>query len=1150
MKNKTIKSILVSVLLIWSFGVLAQPYAIGTKTVTFQDTERNNRSVQTVFYYPATQAGTDQPFVNGSFPLIVFGHGFMMNYDAYALYWQNLVPRGYILAFPRTEEGTGPNHGTFGEDLRFLNNFIKNESALNTSSFLYNHVGETSALMGHSMGGGASFLGASNNNNITALINFAAAETTPSAIAQAANVHVPTLQFMGTNDGVTPPATHQIPMYNALGASCKTLIKISGGGHCFFAESNTACSTGEIFTSPQPTITRAQQHSVIMAFLIPYLDFILKNDMTSKSVFQDSLISSNRITYEQKCTNNDLRMCQIVNPKSSCALQNENIVVKIQNSGGDVISPTSLSYSINGVVTTENITASLFPGAYLVHTFSTTEDLSAPGQYIIGASVNSTLDTILTNNTKTDTLINNSTFLPQSVNFTGFTGTNLSAISTGWQEAQGLVPSGTTSSWVSSQGLGGGSNITTKVNFYSSPIREWIVGPAFKVTANTMLYFDAAVCSYGNFNAYASGMGTNDKLYIKISTDCGTTWTNLDSIVKNTTLTNNLSNFSINLSAYSGQVIRIAFQAFRSASVSNDYDFHLDNILIKDMPPIDVAPLGLQQLLFNPCYTASDSLFINVTNYGIDTLFLNSDHMDILVEVNGPTGYQSTTRTISSGIIAPGQVQTFGVLNNFDLSLGGQYTIGIGLTLTTDVNPVNNSISLNVLNSTSVIEITGDTVICSGNSATLNAQIINFGTGPQASAANNTSYSIPDNNTNGVTSQITVSNASNLLAGQIISVKVNITHIFVSDLILKLTAPDNSFIILSNRRGGSSDHYTNVVFRMDAADSISTAPGPFSGPYIPEQAFGNLTGDANGIWRLNVADVLSTDAGTLQNWEITFNTDNGIVSYEWSTGDLTPQITANPTQTQTYQLSVTDMLNCVSVYNHNVQVLNNYTFSLGNDTAICQGQGVTFDGGSFNNVLWHNQSSQQYYTSTTSEQIIAQVSNNCGVFTDTVNVTVLALPTVNIGDTINVCTNTDLILDAGAGFASYVWSTQQTAQTITVSSGVETTQNYYVIVSDNNGCSNTDSVHVIFTICSYTGEMMQEYNIYVYPNPVADVFVIDVQDDITLNMGLYSLSGQLISTQTVSGKTQLKLAYLTAGTYFIIFEDGNNYKKTIKILKN
>ena len=64
-----------------------------------------------------------------------------------------------------------------------------------SSSIFYNTVLPKTGILGHSMGGGASFLAAENNPNVNTLINFAAAETNPSAISAARNITIPTVIF-------------------------------------------------------------------------------------------------------------------------------------------------------------------------------------------------------------------------------------------------------------------------------------------------------------------------------------------------------------------------------------------------------------------------------------------------------------------------------------------------------------------------------------------------------------------------------------------------------------------------------------------------------------------------------------------------------------------------------------------------------------------------------------------------------------------------------------------------------------------------------------------------------------------------------------------------------------------------------------------
>lgn len=282
-------------------NLIAQPYPIGHREITYNDPSRN-RNIPVHIYYPAVSAGNNTSVAVGQFPLLVFGHGFAMSYSAYENVWEALVPQGYIMVLPTTEGSLipGPSHGAFGEDLRFLNTKMKSEGN-NSASPFYQSIGATSAIMGHSMGGGASFLAAQNNNDITTLVSFAPAETTPSAITAAASITVPALIFYGENDGVTPLLQHQLPMYDSLASVCKTMISILGGGHCYFGNYNFNCATGELATSPQPSISRAEQHDVLFDLLIPYLNATLKNSATDAQVFLDSLDISQRISYQRSC---------------------------------------------------------------------------------------------------------------------------------------------------------------------------------------------------------------------------------------------------------------------------------------------------------------------------------------------------------------------------------------------------------------------------------------------------------------------------------------------------------------------------------------------------------------------------------------------------------------------------------------------------------------------------------------------------------------------------------------------------------------------------------------------------------------------------------------------------------------------------------
>jgi pimeloyl-ACP methyl ester carboxylesterase len=304
------KKLLLATTLLISTLTLGQNHLIGHTTITFQDPNRGNRAIETEIYYPATVAGDDETAINEEFPVIVFGHGFVMAWSAYKNLWEDFVPKGYIMVFPRTEGGfNSTDHQEFGWDLQFL--VTEMQSLGNDAGgILFNCVAPETALMGHSMGGGAAFLAADSlntngNTNLKTLIGLAPAESTTNGVsstASATKVNVPSLILSGVQDGVTPPADHHIPMYNNLASDCKTIIKIIGGAHCYFANSNAACDAGELFSSSGISISRTEQHQVTFDFVNLWLEYTLKGGCNDFNVFNDALTNSPRINFEQVCT--------------------------------------------------------------------------------------------------------------------------------------------------------------------------------------------------------------------------------------------------------------------------------------------------------------------------------------------------------------------------------------------------------------------------------------------------------------------------------------------------------------------------------------------------------------------------------------------------------------------------------------------------------------------------------------------------------------------------------------------------------------------------------------------------------------------------------------------------------------------------------
>lgn len=331
---------------------------IGSSSFSYNDPARANRTISGTVYYPATSNGTNTPVAPGQFPIIAFGHGFTIGVADYSAWWNGLVPCGFIMIFPDTEGGLAPSHGDFGEDLSFLVNEYLAQNT-NAGSMFFQKLTGTAGVMGHSMGGGCAFLAAASNPNINTIITMAAAETSPSAIAAAGSLSIPSLTIAGSLDCVAPPASHQLLMYNAAPAY-KAYLEITNGSHCQFANSPFLCVLAEGATcgaSAGNFISQANQHTQMLAASKPWLEYQLKGDCTALTTFNSYLTGSLTHTYMevgmQTCSNCPMITSVMSNTSSDqCTTGSIPVDYSVTTNTGTNGVDYTITWEVNGVVQT------------------------------------------------------------------------------------------------------------------------------------------------------------------------------------------------------------------------------------------------------------------------------------------------------------------------------------------------------------------------------------------------------------------------------------------------------------------------------------------------------------------------------------------------------------------------------------------------------------------------------------------------------------------------------------------------------------------------------------------------------------------------------------------------------------------------------
>ena len=157
----------------------------------------------------------------------------------------------------------------------------------------------------------------------------------------------------------------------------------------------------------------------------------------------------------------------------------------------------------------------------------------------------------------------------------------------------------TTSGWNFNTGNGVFNN-HAKVNIFGTSCKYWLATPAVHVSGNVQLTFDLALTKFsGTLDPVDADAQADDKFAVLISTDNGDNWSVLrlwdnagsEYVYNNIACSATGEQIAIDLSAYNGQAIKIAFYGESTVSGNGDNNLHIDNVLI-DKVPTCLKPTG------------------------------------------------------------------------------------------------------------------------------------------------------------------------------------------------------------------------------------------------------------------------------------------------------------------------------------------------------------------------------------------------------------------------------------------------------------------------------------------------------------------------------------------------------------------------------
>ena len=190
---------------------------------------------------------------------------------------------------------------------------------------------------------------------------------------------------------------------------------------------------------------------------------------------------------------------------------------------------------------------------------------------------------------------------------------------------------------------------------------------------------------------------------------------------------------------------------------------------------------------------------------------------------------------------------------------------------------------------------------------------------------------------------------------------------------------------------------------------------------------------------------------------------NAVGNWQWiEWNDLSLQQVLKVKTKGTYTVTVTDLNGCKGTDSAELIVNQNPTVSLGDDIEVCKGKSVTIKTipNNFASYLWQDGSVGKTFTTFTPEVItlLATDLNGCKG-TDTVALQITPGLDINLPSDQQFCEGENYTISV-SGFNpskhKFLWSTGSETSTIIVNN----TGVYNVFVTNNEGCSGTDTINI------------------------------------------------------------------------------------------
>jgi PKD repeat protein len=239
----------------------------------------------------------------------------------------------------------------------------------------------------------------------------------------------------------------------------------------------------------------------------------------------------------------------------------------------------------------------------------------------------------------------------------------------------------------------------------------------------------------------------------------------------------------------------------------------------------------------------------------------------------------------------------------------------------------------------------------------------------------------------------------------------------------------------------------------------------------------------------------------------------GALSYNWSTGDTTRQITV--TRSGSYSVDIVDQNGCSGSQTIEVTVEPVPLVNLGDDLEVCEGEELILDVASPEaTYAWSDGSTRSLLEVSESGTYWVTVTNTAGCQqSDTIQVIVKPTPVVDLGPDRNSCGT--VVLSGPEGFDSYVWDDGDTSP----SRVFDASGTYQLTVSSSAGCTASDEVEILI-------------------DPVPEINLADTYEACSGELIDLDAANEGLSINWSTGETSSTITVGSSGLYTVTVENS------------